>query len=156
MLWVSLWRCKISYMHNCTLSVIGRFFTCGTVQTSHVVYSLPLTQRFLKVKFITNIILEKVEFECVEMESVVIWTYYLSSISQICFHYIKNSKLCSKIKLFKIICRDRFFWAPNGTRLSARCHFTGPKKLENSRAQPPPTSPRNGYARIQNIMHGAV
>ncbi len=21
---------------------------------------------------------------------------------------------------------------------------------------PPPTSPRNGYARIQNIMHGAV
>jgi hypothetical protein len=38
----------------------------------------------------------------------------------------------------------------------ARCHFTGPKKLENSRAQPLPTSPRNGYARIQNIMHGAV
>ncbi len=32
----------------------------------------------------------------------------------------------------------------------------GPKKLENSRAQPPPTSPRNGYARIQNIMYGAV
>ncbi len=30
------------------------------------------------------------------------------------------------------------------------------KKLSNSRAQPPPTSPRNGYARIQNIMHGAV
>jgi hypothetical protein len=46
--------------------------------------------------------------------------------------------------------------APNGTRLSARSHFTGPKKLGNSRAQPPPTSPRNGYARIQNIMHGAV
>jgi hypothetical protein len=45
--------------------------------------------------------------------------------------------------------------APNGTRLSDRCHFTGPKKLENW-AQPPPTSPRNGYARIQNIMHGAV
>jgi hypothetical protein len=48
------------------------------------------------------------------------------------------------------------FWAPNGTTLSARCHFTGPKKLEKSRAQTPPTSPRNGYARIQNIMHGAV
>ncbi len=32
----------------------------------------------------------------------------------------------------------------------------GPKKLENSRAQPPPTSPRNVYARIQNIMHRAV
>ncbi len=45
---------------------------------------------------------------------------------------------------------------PNGTRLSARCHFTGSKKLENFRAQPPPTSPRNGYACIQNIMHGAV
>jgi hypothetical protein len=44
----------------------------------------------------------------------------------------------------------------NGTRLSARSHFTGPKNLENSRAQPPPTSPRHGYARIQNIMHGAV
>jgi hypothetical protein len=32
----------------------------------------------------------------------------------------------------------------------------GPKKLENSRAQPPLTFPRNGYACIQNIMHGAV
>jgi hypothetical protein len=31
----------------------------------------------------------------------------------------------------------------------------GPKN-SNSRAQPPPTSPRNEYARIQNIMHGAV
>jgi hypothetical protein len=34
---------------------------------------------------------------------------------------------------------SRVFWAPNGTRLSAQCHFTGPKKLDNSRAQPPPT-----------------
>jgi hypothetical protein len=49
-------------------------------------------------------------------------------------------------------CFPRVFWAPNGTRLSARCHFTGPKKLSNSRAQPPPTSPHNGYARIQNII----
>ncbi len=32
----------------------------------------------------------------------------------------------------------------------------GAKKLENSRAQPPPTSPSNGYACIQNIMHRAV
>ncbi len=32
----------------------------------------------------------------------------------------------------------------------------GQKKLSNSRAQPPPTCPRNGYARIQNIMHGAA
>jgi hypothetical protein len=30
------------------------------------------------------------------------------------------------------------FWAPNGTRLSAQCHFTEPKKLSNSRAQPLP------------------
>ncbi len=48
------------------------------------------------------------------------------------------------------------FLGPNGTRLLARCHFTGPKKLSNSRAQFPPTCPRNGYARIQIIMHGAV
>ncbi len=32
----------------------------------------------------------------------------------------------------------------------------GPKKLGNSRAQPPPTSPSNVYAPIQNIMHRAV
>jgi hypothetical protein len=44
----------------------------------------------------------------------------------------------------------------NEMALSARYHFTGPKKLEKSRAHPPPPSPRNGYARIQNIMHGAV
>ncbi len=51
---------------------------------------------------------------------------------------------------------SQVFWAPNGTRLSASCHFTGPKKLENSRAQSSPTSPRIGYARIQNIMTVAV
>jgi hypothetical protein len=28
-----------------------------------------------------------------------------------------------------------FFLGPNGTRLSVQCHFTGPKKLLNSRAQ---------------------
>ncbi len=44
----------------------------------------------------------------------------------------------------------------NGTRLSARSHFTGHKKLGNSRAQPPSTFPSNGYACIQNIMHRAV
>jgi hypothetical protein len=47
----------------------------------------------------------------------------------------------------RILCtlwRCRVFWAPNGTRLSARCHFTGPKELSISRAQPPPTCPRNG------------
>jgi hypothetical protein len=51
----------------------------------------------------------------------------------------------------------RVFWAPNGIRLSARCHFTGPKKLSNSRAQPPPTCPYNGYARIQkNYARGCI
>jgi hypothetical protein len=34
--------------------------------------------------------------------------------------------------------------------------FHRAQKLGNSRAQPPPTSPRNLYAHIQNIMHGAV
>jgi hypothetical protein len=33
---------------------------------------------------------------------------------------------------------SRVFWAPNDTLLSARYHFTGSKKLSNSRAQPPP------------------
>jgi hypothetical protein len=32
----------------------------------------------------------------------------------------------------------------NCTRLSARCHFTGPKKVSISRAQPLPTCPCNG------------
>ncbi len=45
---------------------------------------------------------------------------------------------------------------PNGTRLLARCHFTGPKKLSISRAKSPPTCSRNGSARIKNITHGAV
>jgi hypothetical protein len=49
-----------------------------------------------------------------------------------------------------------FFWAPYGTRLTARCHFTGPKKVSISRAQPPPACPRNGSARIKNITYGAV
>ncbi len=35
-------------------------------------------------------------------------------------------------------------WASNGTRLSARCHFTGLQKLSISRAQPAPTCPGNG------------
>jgi hypothetical protein len=39
---------------------------------------------------------------------------------------------------------------------SARCHFTGPKKQSISSVQPPPTCLCNGYARLQNIMHGAV
>ncbi len=36
------------------------------------------------------------------------------------------------------------FWAPNGTSLSAQCHFKGSKKVLISRAQPPPTCPHNG------------
>jgi hypothetical protein len=37
---------------------------------------------------------------------------------------------------------SRVFWA--------RCYFTGPKKLSNSRARPSPTCPSNGYARINH------
>jgi hypothetical protein len=33
---------------------------------------------------------------------------------------------------------SRVFWAPNDTCLSAWCHFTGPKKLSNSREKPLP------------------
>jgi hypothetical protein len=46
---------------------------------------------------------------------------------------------------------DRHFWAPNSTRLSARSHFTGPKKLLISRAQPPPTCPPNGCCPIKSM-----
>jgi hypothetical protein len=49
-----------------------------------------------------------------------------------------------------------FFGPSNGTRLTARCHFTGPKKVSISRAQPPPTCPHNGVARIKSITYGAV
>jgi hypothetical protein len=38
--------------------------------------------------------------------------------------------------------------------LTARCHFTGPQKASNSRAQPSPTCPHNGSALIQNISTG--
>ncbi len=50
--------------------------------------------------------------------------------------------------------KSRVFLGPNGTCLSAHCHFTGPKKLSNSSAQPPPTCPRNGYARIKTFCTG--
>jgi hypothetical protein len=48
------------------------------------------------------------------------------------------------------------FWAPNGTPLTARCHFTGSKKVSISRAQPPPTCFCNGFARIETITYEAV
>jgi hypothetical protein len=34
--------------------------------------------------------------------------------------------------------KSRLFWAPNGTRPTARCYFTGPKKVSISKAQPLP------------------
>ncbi len=40
--------------------------------------------------------------------------------------------------------------------ITARCHFTGPKKVSISRVQPPPIYPRSGFARIINITYGAV
>jgi hypothetical protein len=42
--------------------------------------------------------------------------------------------------------KSRVFWAQNGTRPSARCHFTGPQK--NFRIPGLNPGPRNGYARI--------
>jgi len=42
------------------------------------------------------------------------------------------------------------FSALNGTRLTARCHFTGPKKFSISTLQPPPTCPRKGIRPHQN------
>jgi hypothetical protein len=48
------------------------------------------------------------------------------------------------------------FLGPNWNSPIGWFPFHGAQKLGNSRAQSPPTSPRNGYACIQNIMHGAV
>jgi hypothetical protein len=47
---------------------------------------------------------------------------------------------------------ERFFGPVKWHRADRRVPF-GAQKLENSRAQIPPTSSSNGYARIQNIMH---
>ncbi len=49
-----------------------------------------------------------------------------------------------------------FFEPRNGTRLTARCNFAGPKKVLISRAQPPPTCPRNGDSLIKSITYGVV
>jgi hypothetical protein len=42
-----------------------------------------------------------------------------------------------------------FFWAPIGS-------FPFHRAQKTIDFQPPPTCPCNGYARLQNIMHGAV
>jgi hypothetical protein len=48
----------------------------------------------------------------------------------------------------------RVFWAlRNGIEPIGECHL-GPKKLEISKAQPPPTCPSNGYARKRNKSRG--
>ncbi len=53
--------------------------------------------------------------------------------------------------------KSRLFWAPNGTRLRARCHFIGRKKESISRAQPPPSCPRNGCCPHQkNYAQGRI
>jgi hypothetical protein len=56
----------------------------------------------------------------------------------ICGSFISTKKIWSANRKNAF---HNVFWAPNGTRLSARCHFRGPKKLSISRAQPPPTCP---------------
>ncbi len=40
-----------------------------------------------------------------------------------------------------------------GSRLKARCHFAGPKKVSISRNQPSPTCPRNGFASTKSITY---
>jgi hypothetical protein len=55
-------------------------------------------------------------------------------------HCIHNSYLCT----FDLYSLTQLFWPLNETRLSARCHFTGPKKVSISRPQPPPTCLHNG------------
>ncbi len=53
----------------------------------------------------------------------------------------------------------KVFGAPNDARLLARCHFTGPKKLSISRAQPPPICPRKGccpHQKYKSITHGRI
>jgi hypothetical protein len=39
---------------------------------------------------------------------------------------------------------------------TALCHVAGPKKVSISRAQHPPTCPRNGFACIKSITYGAI
>ncbi len=43
---------------------------------------------------------------------------------------------------------SQFLLAPNGTRLTARCYFKGPKQFLISRAQPLPTCPRITYEAV--------
>jgi hypothetical protein len=61
----------------------------------------------------------------------------------------------STIPLYTPLKSPMSFGPPLAYRLDAI-----PQGAKNSRfpcrAQPPPTSPRNGSARIKNIMHGAV
>ncbi len=64
---------------------------------------------------------------------------------------------CSTSRIYKIL----YVCSINVKKIKwvAVCHQTlkkKKKKLLNSRAQTPPTCPHNGYARIQNIMLGAV
>jgi hypothetical protein len=46
------------------------------------------------------------------------------------------------------------FWITFGTRITAQCYFTWPKKVSFSRAQPSPTCPRNGFDLIKAIHTG--
>ncbi len=54
------------------------------------------------------------------------------------------------------IARYQVFWARNGTRLSARCHFTGPKNSRLSGPNPLPLAQVMDAVRIKSITHGAV
>jgi len=97
------------------------------------------------------------------LEIMMIFTYLIPKVYFLCQdsvfvcfdtgRWYLYTEIMFKIKK-RIYIVPRHFWAPNGTRLSARCHFTGPKQVSISRAQPPPTCHcygccphRNHYAR---------
>jgi hypothetical protein len=65
------------------------------------------------------------------------------------FQLISN-KFCD----LRLLHRPLFNWVSNSTRLTARCHF--PKNVDISWAQPHPTCPRYGFARMISITYGAV
>ncbi len=89
------------------------------------------------------------------------WSVCLFCCGKICGPILGIYEYLTGTWIWKLGLRPRhsltwLFWAPNGNRLTARCHFTGPIKVSISRAQPPPTCPCNGDACIKSITNGPV
>ncbi len=51
---------------------------------------------------------------------------------------------------------NSIFWGPKLHSPDGLMHFTRPKKVIITRAQPPPTCPGNGFARIKSITYRAM